>query len=112
MLALLVERVDVTVLGMQDLFFVILVFYGNVAMFVSGDSGILWNLAVFAVAHRFSPVGVVGDSLVSDADDYIPGAQTCHFTLWRATDEEKAQWEGYTRLLEAKALTRAKQRHE
>jgi len=42
-------------------------------------------------------------------DSTIPaGATTCHFTLWRATDEEKAEWEGYTRLLEAKALSRAK----
>jgi hypothetical protein len=42
-------------------------------------------------------------------DSTIPaGATTCHFTLWRATDDEKAEWEGYTRLLEAKALSRAK----
>jgi hypothetical protein len=42
-------------------------------------------------------------------DTTIPaGAPTCHFTLWKATDEEKAQWDGYTKLLEAKALTRAR----
>ena len=41
-------------------------------------------------------------------DTTIPsGAPTCHFTLWRASPEEKAQWEGYTRLLEQKALVRA-----
>jgi hypothetical protein len=34
------------------------------------------------------------------------GAETCHFTLWQATDAERAEWEGYTKLLEAKALTR------
>jgi hypothetical protein len=46
-------------------------------------------------------------------DTTIPsGAETCHFTMWRASDEEKAQWAGYTRLLEAKALARAKQRRE
>ncbi len=42
-------------------------------------------------------------------DSTIPaGAPTCHFTLWRATDEERAQWEETTRLLEARALVRAK----
>jgi hypothetical protein len=42
-------------------------------------------------------------------DSTIPaGASTCHFTLWKATDEERAQWEGYTKLLEAKALVRAR----
>lgn len=40
-------------------------------------------------------------------DSTIPaGAPTCHFTLWKATDAERAQWDGYTQLLEAKALTR------
>ena len=40
-------------------------------------------------------------------DSTIPaGAPTCHFTLWNATDEEKAKWNQYTELLEAKALTR------
>jgi hypothetical protein len=42
-------------------------------------------------------------------DTTIPGgAKTCHFTLWKATDQEKAQWSEYTSLLEAKALVRAK----
>ncbi|MBV8762383.1 MAG: hypothetical protein JO257_34180 [Deltaproteobacteria bacterium] len=40
-------------------------------------------------------------------DSTIPaGAQTCHFTLWNATDAEAAEWNKYTALLEAKALTR------
>ena len=44
-------------------------------------------------------------------DTTIPsGAQTCHFTLWKATDEEKKVWDGYTRLLEEKALVRAKEK--
>ena len=42
-------------------------------------------------------------------DTTIPsGATTCHFTMWRATDDEKAQWDGMTRLIEEKALARAK----
>jgi hypothetical protein len=42
-------------------------------------------------------------------DSTIPaGAPTCHFTLWKASDEERAQWASYTQLLEAKALARAK----
>ena len=42
-------------------------------------------------------------------DTTIPsGAQTCHFTMWRASEEEKAQWEATTRLLELMALDRAK----
>jgi hypothetical protein len=42
-------------------------------------------------------------------DTTIPsGAPTCHFTLWNASEEEKQHWEGYTRLLEQKALVRAK----
>jgi len=44
-------------------------------------------------------------------DTTIPsGAPTCHFTLWKATDEEKQQWEGMTRMIEAKALARAKRK--
>jgi len=40
-------------------------------------------------------------------DSTIPaGATTCHFTLWRATDEESAAWDAHTKLLEAKALVR------
>jgi hypothetical protein len=42
-------------------------------------------------------------------DTTIPsGATTCHFTMWRASDDEKAQWDGMTRLIEEKALARAK----
>jgi hypothetical protein len=42
-------------------------------------------------------------------DTTIPsGAPTCHFTMWKATEEEKAEWDGYTKLLEAKALARAR----
>ncbi len=42
-------------------------------------------------------------------DTTIPsGATTCHFTMWKASAAEKAEWDGYTKLLEAKALTRAK----
>ncbi|MFA9469530.1 MAG: hypothetical protein ACERNK_03055 [Deltaproteobacteria bacterium] len=38
--------------------------------------------------------------------DYtIPaGAETCHFTMWQATDEEREQWELLTEKLERKAL--------
>jgi hypothetical protein len=42
-------------------------------------------------------------------DSTIPaGAPTCHFTLWKPNDDERTQWDSYTRLLEAKALTRAR----
>jgi hypothetical protein len=42
-------------------------------------------------------------------DSTIPaGAETCHFTMWRATEDEKAEWQKYTQLLEEKALVRAK----
>jgi hypothetical protein len=42
-------------------------------------------------------------------DTTIPsGAPTCHFTLWQATDSEREEWSTYTKLLEAKALARAK----
>ena len=42
-------------------------------------------------------------------DSTIPaGAPTCHFTMWRASDGEKAQWQEYTRLLETKALLHAR----
>ena len=44
-------------------------------------------------------------------DQTIPaGAETCHFTLWRATDEEKKEWATTTALIEAKALARSKRR--
>lgn len=40
-------------------------------------------------------------------DSTIPaGAKTCHFTLWNATESEAAEWNRYSELLEAKALTR------
>ena len=38
-------------------------------------------------------------------DTTIPtGAPTCHFTLWKATDEEGQAWKKYTEQLEEKAL--------
>jgi len=44
-------------------------------------------------------------------DTTIPaGAPTCHFTLWRATGEEKAEWAGSTERLERRALTYAAER--
>jgi hypothetical protein len=42
-------------------------------------------------------------------DSTIPaGAPTCHFTLWKASDAERAESEAYTKKLEKKALERAK----
>ncbi|MBI2892312.1 MAG: hypothetical protein HYY06_02080 [Deltaproteobacteria bacterium] len=42
-------------------------------------------------------------------DSTIPsGAPTCHFTLWRATSEEREAWARVTELIEAKALARAR----
>ncbi len=46
-------------------------------------------------------------------DSTIPaGASTCHFTLWKVAGEEGGEerraWESYTKLLEEKALVRAK----
>jgi hypothetical protein len=42
-------------------------------------------------------------------DTTIPsGAPTCHFTMWRASPDEKTQWEAYTKLVEQKALVRAR----
>jgi len=44
-------------------------------------------------------------------DSTIPaGAQTCHFTMWKATDEEKSQWANYTSQLERKALEISKKK--
>lgn len=41
-------------------------------------------------------------------DSTIPaGAETCHFTLWKAGAAEKEQWNGYTQLLNKKALEHA-----
>jgi hypothetical protein len=38
-------------------------------------------------------------------DSTIPaGAETCHFTMWQATDEEREQWALLTEKLERKAL--------
>jgi hypothetical protein len=43
-------------------------------------------------------------------DTTIPsGAPTCHFTLWKATEDEKAEWERTTAALDRKALERARQ---
>lgn len=42
-------------------------------------------------------------------DTTIPsGSPTCHFTMWKPTAEERAVWEGTTKLIEEKALARAK----
>jgi hypothetical protein len=42
-------------------------------------------------------------------DTTIPsGGETCHFTVWKPTAEEAKAWDGYTKLLEAKALNRSK----
>jgi hypothetical protein len=42
-------------------------------------------------------------------DSTIPaGAETCHFTMWRASPEEKAQWEETTAALEARALMKVR----
>ena len=42
-------------------------------------------------------------------DSTIPaGAPTCHFTMWRASDDEKAEWQNYTQVLQRKALLRAR----
>jgi hypothetical protein len=42
-------------------------------------------------------------------DSTIPaGAPTCHFTVWQPDDGERDRWEGYTRLIEAKALAQAR----
>lgn len=44
-------------------------------------------------------------------DSTIPsGAPTCHFTLWRGAEEEKAGWQQFTQMIEAKALARAQRR--
>ena len=44
-------------------------------------------------------------------DTTIPsGHETCHFTLWKATDAEARAWNEYTQLLEAKALVRNRSR--
>jgi hypothetical protein len=46
-------------------------------------------------------------------DSTIPaGAETCHFTLWQGSDEEKARWEEYTRELERKALVRLRKNRD
>jgi hypothetical protein len=44
-------------------------------------------------------------------DQTIPaGAPTCHFTMWKPSDDERAVWEQTTKLIEEKALLRAKKR--
>ncbi|HEY2368410.1 MAG TPA: hypothetical protein VGH87_18565 [Polyangiaceae bacterium] len=44
-------------------------------------------------------------------DTTIPsGAPTCHFTMWKPTEEERAVWGETTKLIEAKALAKAKKR--
>jgi len=44
-------------------------------------------------------------------DTTIPsGAPTCHFTMWKPTENERAEWEATTRLIEEKALARSRKR--
>jgi hypothetical protein len=46
-------------------------------------------------------------------DSTIPaGAETCHFTMWKPSGDEKAKWSEYTALLEEKALVRARKKAE
>lgn len=46
-------------------------------------------------------------------DTTIPaGAPTCHFTMWKATDEEQSEWDDYTVQLNRKALELAKEKAE
>ena len=43
-------------------------------------------------------------------DSTIPaGASTCHFTIWKTSEEEKKAWEEYTKQLEEKALRLAEE---
>jgi predicted hydrocarbon binding protein len=48
--------------------------------------------------------GMMGDWQVRFTQTIPAGAETCHFELWRASDEEKSQWEKYSEQLELKAL--------
>jgi len=44
-------------------------------------------------------------------DSTIPaGAQTCHFTMWKPSDADRAAWTDYTKELERKALEKARLR--
>lgn len=44
-------------------------------------------------------------------DTTIPsGSHTCHFTMWRSSEEEKGVWNDYTQQLEHKALQNAAKR--
>jgi hypothetical protein len=44
-------------------------------------------------------------------DSTIPsGAPTCHFTMWKPQGEEASAWREMTRLIDDKALTRARKR--
>jgi len=59
---------------------------------------------VQGIIEAMQEKGYMGDWQVR-FDCTIPaGAPTCHFILWKATAEEKAEWERYTELLERKAL--------
>ena len=59
----------------------------------------------FARGHAGAP----GFAFEVRFDSTIPaGAPTCHFTMWKATDTERSEWQGYTRVLEKKALARAR----
>ena len=44
-------------------------------------------------------------------DTTIPsGAETCHFTVWKPSSEERDKWNQLTGLIEAEALSRARRR--
>ena len=46
-------------------------------------------------------------------DSTIPaGAETCHFTLWKPTEEERLAWEEYTKQLERKALVKLRKNRD
>jgi len=46
-------------------------------------------------------------------DSTIPaGAPTCHFTMWKPSDGERAEWAQYTSLLERKALEHAQSKRD
>jgi len=44
-------------------------------------------------------------------DTTIPaGAPTCHFTIWKASEKEKAHWAAYSEILERKSIEHAKKK--
>ena len=48
--------------------------------------------------------GMLEDWQVRFTQTIPAGADTCHFELWRAPDDERSMWERYSEQLEAKAL--------